>query len=97
MTNNTWYEKQERTAKATFKPTWTKDGILWIIDRINEMTNYDDLLYQIIKKFNIALFTSRTWVEMAKRIDKDMKNGLTWEEAADRDRQRRNLMRKKAK
>lgn len=93
---NTWHEKQKRTAKHTFAPKWTPEIILWIIGKINEMTDFVDIQYHLVKNEKISLATAGLWIEMARRVRDDMDNGLTIEEALVRDKERRNLMRRRA-
>ena len=95
MTANTWHDKQERVLSGTFKPKWTPEIILSIIDRVNQMTDFIDLQYQLVKENNIRLGAAALWIEKARRVDTDMKNGLTIDEALERDRERGNLLRRK--
>ena len=94
---NNWHSSQERTPKHTFKPKWTPDIIEWIIGQLNEMTDFVDIQYRLVKNHNISLASAGLWIEMARRVSTDMRNGLNFEDALERDRQRRNLLRKKRK
>ena len=93
--NNTWHDKQERVVRGTFKPKWTPEIILLIIERINQMTDFMDLQYQLAKENDIKLVSAALWIEKARRVDTDMKNGLSIDEALERDRERGNLLRRK--
>ena len=93
--NNTWHDTQERVAGGTFKPKWTPEIILLIIERVNQMTDFMDLQYQLAKENDIKLVSAALWIEKARRVDTDMKNGLSIDEALERDRERGNLLRRK--
>ena len=94
---NTWYKDQERTDKQTFKPKWDKEIILLIIEDLNKMVDFMDIQYRIAKSRMVSLATAGLWIEMSRRVMVDMKNGLTIDEALDRDRERRNQLRRKTK
>lgn len=94
---NTWHDHQQRTPKHTFAPKWTPETILWIIGKVNEMVDFVDIQYHLVKNEKISMASAALWIEMARRVDGDMKNGLTLEQALERDRERRNLLRKKRK
>ena len=97
MTKNNWHSEQERTDTHTFKPKWTPEIIKWIITQLNEMVDFVDIQYQLVKKHAISLSSAALWIEMARRINTDMLNGLSMAKALDRDQERRNQMRKRLK
>jgi len=97
MTKNNWHDKQDRTEKNTFKPKWTPETIEWIIGQIIEMVDFIDIKYQLVKKHAISLSSAALWIEMARRINTDMLNGLSMAKALERDQERRNQMRKRLK
>lgn len=91
---NTWHDKQPKTISNRFKPQWTVDTVLWIIKELNQMTNYADLQYQLVKDYNISMASAGLWIEMSRRVMKDMNNGLSLEDAIKRDKERRNQRRR---
>jgi len=91
---NTWHDKQAKTISNRFKPQWTVDTVLWIIKELNQMTNYADLQYQLVKDYNIGMASASLWIEMSRRVMKDMNNGLSLEDAIKRDKERRNQRRR---
>ena len=97
MTKNNWHSEQERTEKNTFKPKWTPEIIEWIIGQLNEMVDFIDLQYQLVKKHTISLASAALWIEMARRVHTDMRNGLSMAKALERDQELRNQMRKRLK
>ena len=97
MTKNDWHDKQERTDTHTFKPKWTPETIEWIIAQLGEMVNFIDIQYQLVKKHEISLSSSALWIEMARRVHTDTRNGLSMANALERDKERRNQMRRRAK
>jgi len=97
MTKNNWHDKQERTEKNTFKPKWTPEIIEWIIGQLIEMVDFVDIQYQLVKKHAISLASAALWIEMARRVNTDMLNGLSMTKAFERDKERRNQMRRRAK
>jgi len=97
MTKNNWHDKQDRTEKNTFKPKWTPEIIEWIIGQLNEMVDFVDIQYQLVKKHAISLVSAALWIEMARRVHTDMRNGLIMAKALERDRERRNQMRRRLK
>ena len=97
MTKNDWHDKQDRTIKNTFKPKWTPETIEWIISQLNEMVDFVDIQYQLVKKHTISLASAALWIEMARRVHTDMLNGLSMAKALERDQERRNLTRRRAK
>jgi len=97
MTKNNWHDKQDRTTKHTFKPKWTPEIIKWIIAQLNEMVDFVDIQYQLVKKHEISLSSAALWIEMARRVHTDMRNGLSLDDALELDKERRNQMRKKIK
>ena len=97
MTKNNWHDTQERTIRQTFKPNWTPEIIEWIIVQLGEMVDFVDLQYQLVKKHEISLSSAALWIEMARRVHTDMRNGLSMDEALELDRERRNQMRKRVK
>jgi len=97
MTKNNWHQKQERTDTHTFKPKWTPEIIEWIITQLNEMVDFIDIQYQLVKKHAISLSSAALWIEMARRVHTDMLNGLSMAKALERDQERRNQMRKRLK
>jgi len=97
MTKNNWHDKQDRTEKSTFKPKWTPETIEWIITQLIEMVDFIDIKYQLVKKHAISLSSAALWIEMARRINTDMLNGLSMDKALERDQERRNLMRRRLK
>jgi len=97
MTKNDWHSEQERTDTHTFRPKWTPEIIEWIITQLIEMVDFVDIQYQLVKKHEISLSSSALWIEMARKVNTDMLNGLSMDKALERDRERRNLMRRRAK
>jgi len=91
---NTWHDKQPKTTSNRFKPKWTVDTVLWIIKELNQMTNYADLQYQLVKDYSISMASAGLWIEMSRRVMKDMNNGLSLEDAIKRDKERRNQRRR---
>lgn len=94
---NTWHEEQPKTTSNRFKPLWTQDTVLWIIKELNEMTDFADIQYQLVKDYSISTASACLWIEMARRVMKDMQNGLSIEDAIERDRERRNQKRRQHK
>ncbi len=94
---NTWYENQDRTSKKTYQPKWTPATIKSIILDLESMTDLPDLQYKLVKQYDIGLRSAELWVEMTRRIMKDMGNGMTLEQAIETDRVRRNLIRSRKK
>jgi len=94
---NTWHDKQERTEKQTFKPKWTPEIIEWTIGQLNEMVDFVDIQYRLVKNHKISLASAGLWIEMSRRVYTDMRNGLSLEDALKLDRQRRNQMRRRSK
>lgn len=92
---NTWAKDQPRAKKQTFKPTWDKEGVLEIIAQVRQMVDFVDIQVWIVKSYGVSLATAGLWIEMARRVMVDMDNGLTYEEAMARDKERRNQMRRK--
>jgi len=97
MKKNNWHQKQERTDTHTFKPKWTPEIIEWIIDQLIEMVDFVDIQYQLVKKHAISLASAALWIEMARRVHTDMRNGSSVANALERDQERRNQMRRRAK
>ena len=97
MTINNWHDTQERTDTHTFKPKWTPEIIKWIIEQLIEMVDFVDIQYQLVKKHEIRLASAALWIEMARRVNTDMLNGLSMDDALERDQERRNLMRRRLK
>jgi len=97
MTKNNWHSEQERTDTHTFRPKWTPEIIEWIIAQLGEMVDFVDIQYQLVKKHEISLSAAALWIEMARRVNTDMLNGLSVANALERDKERRNLMRRRAK
>ena len=97
MTKNNWHSEQERTDIHTFKPKWTPETIEWIISQLNEMVDFVDIQYQLVKKHAISLASAALWIEMARRVNTDMLNGLSMTKEFERDKERRNQMRRRAK
>jgi len=97
MTINNWHDTQDRTEKNTFKPKWTPEIIEWIISQLNEMVYFVDIQYQLVKKHAISLSSAALWIEMARRVHTDMRNGLSMDDALELDKERRNQMRRRAK
>lgn len=93
--NNTWAKDQPRTKRQTFKPKWDKETIIEIIEQIKQMVDFVDIQVWIVKTCDVSLATAGLWIEMARRVMVDMQNGLTYEEAMERDKERRNAMRRK--
>ena len=94
---NTWHDKQDRTDRQTFKPKWTPETIEWIIEALNQMVDFIDIQYNLVKKYKISLASAALWIEMARRVHTDMRNGLDMDEALKLDRERRNQMRTRLK
>lgn len=94
---NTWHQDQEKTKNNTFKPGWNKDIILSIIDDINRMVDFVDIQFKLVKENKISPASASLWIKMSRRIMTDMQNGLNIDESLERDRERRNLMRRKTK
>lgn len=92
---NTWAKDQPRASKQTFKPAWDKEGILEIIEQLKQAVDFVDIQVWIVKNYGVSLATAALWVEMARRVMVDMQNGLNFSQAMERDRERRNLMRRK--
>jgi len=97
MTKNNWHQEQERTDTHTFRPKWTPETIEWIIAQLGEMVDFVDIQYQLVKKHAISLASAALWIEMARRVHTDTRNGLSMDDALERDQERRNLMRRRAK
>jgi len=97
MTKNNWHSEQERTDTHTFKPKWTPETIEWIISQLIEMVDFVDIQYQLVKKHTISLASAALWIEIARRVHTDMRNGLSAAKALERDKERRNQMRRRAK
>jgi len=97
MTKNNWHSEQERTDTHTFRPKWTPEIIEWIITQLNEMVDFIDIQYQLVKKHAISLASAALWIEIARRVHTDMRNGLSMNDALERDKERRNQMRRRAK
>jgi len=97
MTINNWHDTQERTDTHTFKPKWTPEIIKWIIEQLNEMVDFVDIQYQLVKKHEIRLASAALWIEIARRVHIDMRNGLSMDDALELDKERRNQMRRRAK
>ena len=97
MKKNNWHQEQERTDTRTFKPKWTPEIVEGIIGQLNEMVDFVDIQYQLVKKNEICLASAALWIEMARRVHTDMLNGLSVAKALERDKERRNQMRKKLK
>lgn len=95
-TFNTWHQNQERTSKNTFKPKWDREAVLYIIEELNRMSDFIDIQYYLVKKYTISLATAAKWIDMSRLIMVDMNNGLSYNQAIDRDRVRRNLKRKQS-
>lgn len=91
---NTWYSQQKRNEKNLFVPKWNKDTIIWITAQLNEMVPFTDIQMQLIKDYGISLVSTYSWISMTRRIMKDVQNGLSLDEALERDRERRNLFRR---
>jgi len=79
MTKNNWHSEQERTDTHTFRPKWTPEVIEWIISQLNEMVDFVDIQYQLVKKHAISLSSAALWIEIARRVHTDMRNGLSYE------------------
>lgn len=94
---NTWHDDQPKNTTKRFKPLWTQDTVLWIIKEVNEMTDFVDIQYQLVKDYDISTASAGLWIEMARRVMKDMQNGLSIEDAIKRDRERRNQKRRQHK
>ena len=97
MTKNNWHSEQERTDTHTFKPKWTPETIEWIISQLIEMVDFVDIQYQLVKKHAISLASAALWIEIARRVHTDMRNGLSMTKALELDKERRNLTRRRAK
>ena len=97
MTKNNWHSEQERTDTHTFKPKWTPEIIEGIISQLIEMVDFVDIQYQLVKKHAISLASAALWIEIARRVHKDTRNGLSMAKALERDQERRNQMRRRAK
>ena len=97
MTKNNWHSEQERTDTHTFRPKWTPEIIEWIITQLIEMVDFIDIQYQLVKKHAISLASAALWIEIARRVHTDMRNGLSMNDALERDKERRNQMRRRAK
>lgn len=95
--NNTWHEDQPKGKKNRFQPKWDKDTVLWIISQLDGMVDFADIQYQLVKDYEISMASASNWIEMSQRVMKDLRNGLDIEAALDRDRERRNLRRRKNK
>lgn len=92
---NTWHDKQKRNEKNLFAPKWDQKTITWMIGEIEQMTDVAEIQLTLIKDYKISLVTAYSWVEMARRIMKDLNNGLSLEDAIERDRVRRDVYRRK--
>lgn len=92
---NTWHQDQERSDNKTFAPKWNKDTILWIMNELKHMNEVSDIEAALVKGHLVSWRSAQEWVEMARRVMKDMGNGLTIDLAMARDKQRRNLWRSK--
>lgn len=93
--NNTWAKTQPRTRKQTFQPKWDKDTVFEIMEQLHQMVDFVDIQVWLVKNYDISLASAALWIEMARRVMADMQNGLTIDEALERDLERRNEMRRK--
>ena len=95
--NNTWAKDQPRTKKQTFKPKWDNAAIIEIIDQLKQAVDFVDTQIWLVKNYGISLASAALWIEMGRRVMVDMQNGLTLDQALERDKERRNQLRRKAK
>ena len=86
------YKKRSVSPKGTLMPKWDKKTILFIIDQLRTMHDVQDIQYYVMKSSNISLYTAYKWVEMARRIMKNIDNGLSIQDSFDRDKEYRNLI-----
>lgn len=96
---NTWHDKQEKVidsrGSSVFAPKWNNDTILWIIDQLNQMVDFVDIQYALVKQYKIVPASASLWIEMSRRVMVDMQNGLTIDQALEKDKERRSLFRRK--
>lgn len=97
--NKDWYNQQPRGGNKPYRfaPKWKPETILSIIDDVNKMTDFVDIQVRLVKEYGIGLDSAAGWIEIARRVQGDMNNGLTLEKALERDHERRNIMRRKKK
>jgi hypothetical protein len=93
--DNTWAKDQPRTKKQTFKPKWDKNTVVEIMEQVSQMVDFVDIQFYLVKQYDISVATAALWIEMARRVMKDVDNGLSLDEALARDKERRNKMRRK--
>lgn len=94
---NTWHVNQNRNERNRFLPKWSVETIHYIWDRLKKMDNFHNIQFDLIKQYSISTATAQSWIEITRRIMKDVQNGLTFDEALERDKQRRTEMRRKKK
>lgn len=95
MNKNTWHAQQPKNSIKRFAPKWDIDTIYFINKKLSLMQDFIDIQYDVAKKYNVTLNTAGKWIEMTRRIMIDVANGLSIEEAVERDRLRRNQMSRK--
>jgi hypothetical protein len=94
-----WSKKQLRggTKPYRFSPKWDSSTMTFIISELEKMTNFVDIQYQLVKQYGICIDTASNWIEIARRVMIDIKNGFSMDKAIARDKERRNLFRRKLK
>lgn len=94
-----WYKYQPRGGKKPYRfaPKWTPETILDIIEQITNMTPVSEIQVSIIKEYGVGARSADNWIEIARRVMVDLQNGLTLEQALERDRERRNMLRRNKK
>ena len=65
------------------------------MEQLHQMVDFVDIQVWLVKNYDISLASAALWIEMARRVMADMQNGLTIDEALERDLERRNEMRRK--
>jgi hypothetical protein len=92
-----WSKKQPRGGSKPyrFSPKWELKTMWWIIDRLNNMVDFIDIQYRLAKDYGVSIKTAANWIEIARRVMVDMRNGLSIENALERDKERRNMLRRK--
>lgn len=94
-----WYNDQPRGGEKPYRfaPKWSPETIQWIIDQLSEMTDVAEIQIKLIRDYDIGARSADKWIEIARRVMVDIQNGLTIDQALERDRERRNMLRRKNK
>lgn len=83
---NNWYKDQPRkesssSFRSTFKETWTKEILEWIIESIRENVDALDIKFALVKKHGISLETARNWIKMCERLIVSIDGGMSLDDA----------------